>query len=454
MTLLGKVLALLNIFGMIGLMVFALLVYAKREAWAYANYRFDLAANGLPQHKEEKDAEGNLKYEDLSEQTRSELFPNNPVSTQKEEVERVQKVLQAKLNGESDKPTQTALYATMLLPLARTNAERERLVSIRRHLADAKTTEQLKKDLRTAYKEAQDEIKDKPGKPLDLAFAGKLIVLGGEPRRPFEPVFLAIVQEAFKAPPDAAKLEEVWNTAFADTVDTINKQLKESFDREFAQVLEGKYQFVDDKGNVTKKDMTTEERRDATSYLLFNLVEITDPAADAATATSTQLYQSPAYKRYLTVVGLAEANRTINQQVSTLSRILSDLVHEKERDRDSFAATLLPILEQSRDLARHVEKLKVELTNEQSKVDAQDSLVKKRKADVDEAEKKLAELRQTTGDKLVELRALSKAVFDLRVEVRDKTVSNQENERLIRELEGWRWVPFIGGHFLLNREEP
>ena len=54
-----------------------------------------------------------------------ELFTSNPVATQKEEVERVQKALEAKINAAGDQEKKSALIATFLLPLARTNTTTE-----------------------------------------------------------------------------------------------------------------------------------------------------------------------------------------------------------------------------------------------------------------------------------------------------------------------------------------
>src|SRR5439155_931321 len=129
----------------------AIMVYAKQQAWKYANYRFDQAYEGLPLHKEETDLHGNLKYLNVNKQLQGELFTSNPVVTQKEEVERVQKALQAKIDAAGDQEKKSALIATFLLPLARTNTERENLLAIRTHLADAKAIDQLKKDFKAAF---------------------------------------------------------------------------------------------------------------------------------------------------------------------------------------------------------------------------------------------------------------------------------------------------------------
>src|SRR5579872_5570512 len=183
MSLLGKILVVLNVFGMILLVLLGVLDYGKRQTWEYANYRHDLAIDGLPLHKEEVDAQGHLKYLSVGEQTQKDLFPKGePVTTQKEEVERVQKKLQGKISAATDKQQQSVLTATFLLPLAGTNAQREWLLSIRRYLADDKTTKQLKDDLQKAYEGAVADNKADPKKEIDAAFDQRLTIMGGEPR--------------------------------------------------------------------------------------------------------------------------------------------------------------------------------------------------------------------------------------------------------------------------------
>jgi hypothetical protein len=444
MSYLGKILAFTNILGIVMLTVLGLMVYAKHREWKYANYRYDIAIDGLPLHKEQTDAQGYLLYENVNPAMQKELFPNNPVSTQKEEVERVQKALQGKINAQSDKAKQSAMFATFLLPLSQTNGERERRVSIRRRLADDKTIAQLKEDFKATYPGAVADNQADPKKEVSWALADRLAVLGGEPRRPFEEKFLEVMKK------DPAK---GFDEAFAEMLDAVNADLKEQFDHEFKQVLDGSYYFADDKGAFTnKKQMTDQERKDATATLLFNLVEaeIGEPPPDPNVA----IHQNAAYKRYINVVGLAAANRAISNQIVRLSQILGQLQYEQSRDQTGFASTLLSIIDQSKDSARTVERLDADLRREKKKVRDLEILVEARDKDVRDATNELTAYRKTTAEKLAQLREMSKAVFDLRVEVRDKTVAIQDNERKIRELEGWRWLPFVGGKFLINREEP
>ena len=48
MSLFGKILALLNIFGALALVYLAMMDYGKRQAWAYSYFRHELFYKGLP----------------------------------------------------------------------------------------------------------------------------------------------------------------------------------------------------------------------------------------------------------------------------------------------------------------------------------------------------------------------------------------------------------------------
>src|SRR5262249_52975109 len=144
------------------------------EAWKYANYRHDVALKGLPLHKEEADEQGRFLYLDVPKQLQKELFPTDQVSTQKEEVERVQKKLPGKLASAGDTPKQAALYANILLPLARTNTEREDLLSVRTHLADENAIAKLKGDLQEAFAGAVADNKAAQDKKVEWAFVQRV----------------------------------------------------------------------------------------------------------------------------------------------------------------------------------------------------------------------------------------------------------------------------------------
>ncbi len=138
MSLLGKILAIVNVFAVIGVLLLGAMDYGKRQEWSYAYFLHGLALDGLPVTGAEKDPEGHLLADKINDKTRASLFNavgGQPVSTQVQEVERVHKLVQAKLD-EAGPDGRVQVLTRILLPLARTNAQREDLLA-RKANADA-----------------------------------------------------------------------------------------------------------------------------------------------------------------------------------------------------------------------------------------------------------------------------------------------------------------------------
>src|SRR5262245_41333044 len=130
MSLLGKILALLNFFGVVALMVLAFMDYSKRQAWAYSVLRHDLAVRGLPLDDKERGPQADPDQplvSQLSEATLKDMFSQvggDPKATQVGEVDRVKSLWQNKIASLPDRPALLTL-SRMLLPLADTYPERE-----------------------------------------------------------------------------------------------------------------------------------------------------------------------------------------------------------------------------------------------------------------------------------------------------------------------------------------
>src|SRR5207249_3223492 len=97
MSTLGKVLAVFNL-----LMILAAFFYffptgwGTRQSWAHSYFRHELVLDGLPLDDQEKDTEGHIQKDKLSEAELKQMFQGAgaPVSTQKKEVEDVRQSLQ------------------------------------------------------------------------------------------------------------------------------------------------------------------------------------------------------------------------------------------------------------------------------------------------------------------------------------------------------------------------
>jgi hypothetical protein len=147
MSLLGKVLAILNVFAAIGFVVLVSLDWGQRQRWVYAVYRHDLTVRGFPIDDKETDPDGTPRVDRLSDYTSGQILDSvsvpgrkKGIKTQMDELDQVRNAVKAKLDdnapwdlGEPEKPltTREQKLAYFLIPLARTYTEREALVKRR-----------------------------------------------------------------------------------------------------------------------------------------------------------------------------------------------------------------------------------------------------------------------------------------------------------------------------------
>ncbi len=135
MSLLGKILAGLNIVAAIAFACLVALDWGQRQKWTYAVFRQDLTLNGLPVDDAEHDADGVRLVDQISDQTFKELFnpvggaSANPSAEDKTQMGEVRR-LKTRLQGEIDSaPDKRAKLVSLLTPLAPTVSERQALAT-------------------------------------------------------------------------------------------------------------------------------------------------------------------------------------------------------------------------------------------------------------------------------------------------------------------------------------
>jgi hypothetical protein len=119
MSIAGKILAVFNVLAALAAFIYFLPTsWGTRHSWAYAYYRHDLVLDGLPLDKDEKDTEGYLLVDKMSETTRRQVFQSagTPVNTQMDEIEGVRSGLRS---------AAAARLTEILANMARTGPERE-----------------------------------------------------------------------------------------------------------------------------------------------------------------------------------------------------------------------------------------------------------------------------------------------------------------------------------------
>ena len=473
MTWFGKTLAVLNIVGAVAFVALAFMDFAKREAWAYANYVHDVAVNGLPlDDKATDDRESPIKY-DLGENTKKEWFESNGgvVATQVEEVNRVKGLVDGKLNAVGDDPAkQTAEYARILMPFALHNDEREWLIGVRTYLATPDEQAKLNKRLHDAFSAA---VQAYQARPEDLtfpeAFAKASRDLGGVPATAFEQTFVKALPakpektfegalkdaQGVKVAKDAAPDEEAHLRAlaflqnlrddpkatlrraaddpknkdalddvYAQTLTDVHDQLKAQLDDLFDEAQNGPKSAADANQHVR------DAQHRAVAHLLFNLVEVLgDGAGDKG------VFGAPDYVRFVSVVGLKSALQEINDQAWRLQQIGEELQGARRLERGAFADAHRQLITELEGRAVQLQYATDLLDKKKQQLADEEAVVVKRKDDVKQAEDKLAEERAKTDKQMTELRALSDKLHQMRIDGRDLLGENLELERQIRGLE-------------------
>lgn len=421
MSILGKILAILNVLAVIGALALLAMDYAKRQTWAYAVYRQKLVIDGLPVDENEVDGQGHKLVDDLTPATQQDIFKgSSPVKTQLEEVKRVQNELNSKIQGAGDKKKQIYVLARVLTPLALTGEQREQLLAYQAYLRDNASFKRLS-DLLTAADTAarQPAPKDKRAKSYEEGFhdylAGQFVDSPG----PLAEAFLT-VKKANPGTPVPQAIDQSLDAQLAQ----LQGQLDEAFKEALTQkpVTDG-----------VKSDSPAQQRR-IIAHLLFCLTDVL-PDEAAGAAPKLDLMENPQYRRFITIVGVREAVRAVNEEAALLKEMTVEVSQLGKRDLLSFAAQHHKVIDMIQDKAQQVERHGLALARKQKELETHAADLNRRRLDVKYYEEQLAEARKDTASHLKELRSMSDALFSERVKLRDATEKNQQLEKDIRKLE-------------------
>jgi hypothetical protein len=425
MSILGKVLAILNVLAVIGAVALLGMDYAKRRSWAYAVFRQQLVSDGLPVDDREVDGEGHKLVDDLTQATLQDIFKgSSPVKTQLEEVKRVQSDLSSKIQGAGDKKKQLYLLARILTPLALTGEQRTGYLAYQVYLRDDASFGRLQALLTAADQAAsQPPQPGKRAKPYEEGFNDYLAGQFVEPPGPLAEAFLAVKKTARQTPAPQA-LDQALDTQLA--------QLQGQFDQAFKEALE---QRPPAEGGV-KSDAPSQQKR-IIAHLLFCLTDVL-PDETAGGAPKLDLMENPQYRRFITVVGVGEAVRAVNDEAALLKDMAVEVNQLAKRDRLVFAAQHHKVVEMIQEKATLVERHGLTLARKQKELATHEEDLKKRRLDVAYYQEQLTEARKETAAHLKELRAMSDALFQERVKLRDATERNQQLEKDIRKMEDVR----------------
>ncbi|HVS34151.1 MAG TPA: hypothetical protein VMS17_01135 [Gemmataceae bacterium] len=446
------ILAVLNIVGAVGFVVLGLMDYAKREAWSYANHVHDVALAGVAQDDKQLDAYETPIKENLGADTKKEWFGGEPISTQVEEVDRVKLAVDGLVKAKDD-PAKSAEMARILTPFAQHYTERAWLLSVQNYLTAADGQPRLLTRLHDAFAPAVAACLARPGLKFPQAFEEACRAQGGDPAPAFEQTFLRLLpvkpegkpeptfDEALAAAKQAAdpnaQAEKFLQTIRSDPTATLRKPGDNSPDT-LDKVYQGTLTAInaqlkkqlDDLYDAAKSDKLAGYQRTAIAHYLFNVVEALHPDEAQKGAAG-----SPDYIRFVHVVGLNQAVQEINDQAALLRTLGDDLQAQRDKEREAFAVVHRARIEDLKNQAVRLHNAGQLLDDVAKELDKQTGIKDTQQAKVQAQERELAAARARADGAMVELRQMSKQLYDKRNEGRDLLGENLELEKQIRELE-------------------
>jgi len=170
------------------------------------------------------------------------------------------------------------------------------------------------------------------------------------------------------------------------------------------------------------------DKRQAIADLLFSL---TDVLATAEGQPTESLADSPAYKRFVVVVGLKTAAQAVDNQAAALARMAQEAEDVLTANRSAFAAVHGRLLARIQDLSEQLQRAQAALDVQRNQVDRQDQVVKDREVQVKNLEARLAAARKATTEELAKQSKVQKAVLEAQRKLRD---ANQTNQGLLRQI--------------------
>jgi hypothetical protein len=416
MSLFGKILAFLNVFAVIGVLALMGMNYAKRQNWEFAVFRQDLMISGLPLDDKETDQLQQPIVSKIGEKTHQDLFrqvsPSSPVSTQKEELDRVQGVLRGQFQSAGDKQKQIAALARILMPMADTIEQRRRMLTYQSYLQDANTFAALKQRLLAAHT-AANAPREGPAKPYEERFHDALALTFSDPPGPLGEEFLAVMKADPKGNFDAA-LEKSLDNQLA--------QLQAQFEQMFRDAFNG--------GESVQPGAPAQQKR-SIARLLFNMVEVANPNVNPDLG-------DPAYRRVFVVVGVKAATEAVNDQAGILQSLTFETQAERQRERNLFVVEHRKAVDMVLEKKAEVDQHNLLLNVKKNEKNTHETALRRRREDVQKYEEQLAAERRKTTQNLEQLHKLSDQLFGERVRLRKTSEDNQKLEKQIRALEAGR----------------
>jgi hypothetical protein len=201
----------------------------------------------------------------------------------------------------------------------------------------------------------------------------------------------------------------------------VTKQLQADFNHEFDGVNEV--------GSDGAKH-SLQQRKENAARLLFLLGEALHEDQNA------DYFASPAYKRFVNVVGLNGAARAADDESLLAQEMTNEAVSAHAAELGRAVTDLDEAVYRAQGYADAVERQEHFLKIKENEVSKAKSLVQARTEQVNALKDQLAGLQGKTAKSLADQAKAEQEVMDRLIELRDTGKKNQELEREIRRLEG------------------
>ena len=412
MSLLGKLLAVLNLAAAAGFAYLALAAYNARQTHAYAVFRFDLALDGLPVDREETDPRGRPRYRDLTDDLAKELTGNPKFLTQEDALEARRDELLQRIDAEKTKAAQAQRFATALLPLAPTRTRREELLAIQGGQLDkdpqknavALTTKEPQ--LRSEFLGLFNRVKAEKNREARRQEIARVLVALMDVGRPERGLVVGAAANGFSL----RRLSDGSLRSFA--VDRTTQ-------------FSGVAKVTDLKPNSFVR-VTPGDANDNLAARVENAAKAPDPVAD------------PVFLHTLGVIGARQMASALDAEARQLAVLIDQAVAARNADRRAFVedhqywiARLLEWEHKLRDQQDLLALFTAQAKEAEALAEHQEGKVAKFQAELKAAQDK-------TGQQLDRLAQQQRKLFDVRVKLRDANRINQEMEQEVRRLEKLR----------------
>ena len=181
--------------------------------------------------------------------------------------------------------------------------------------------------------------------------------------------------------------------------------------------------------------MIRDRRRLAIARVLLGSIDILDPEAVNSMQDGALGMDLPSYKRFITVVGVEESARAINEQSQALVEDVGDLNDRIASERVAFRNSHHDAILSLKRRADEIDRLGRRLADISAQATKQVTIAKDENDRVEVYVVDLKDSRAKTSEEMTELERLTEGLLKVRLAIRDAIRANEINLRKITELE-------------------